>query len=316
MKKTFFLLGFLFSLSLWSSTLEVGAEWLYWEAEQSQMLFFAEVQLVDNQVTSTPLFPKVHYNNGYRVFADWTIGQCWHLNANLAHLPQRATISRDLDPSNPAHFLVPDAFLYPIFQAVLSSGGSSLNYSNVVWSLNLYDAALAISRSFLPSKCLNIEPYFGLRGFWMNQKINVDAISPGIGAGVFLFDAKFRERDRGVGLLAGCDFGCRLGWGFSLVGQFGSALVYTRERLGQSLSMTLAEAPAVRIDALNMKVYRLIPIVDSYLGLEYSRCICCHQVECHVGWENHFFFHTNQFSLTQDGNLTTQGLTLGTSIQF
>lgn len=318
MNKTFFLISFLFSSFLWSSNLEVGADWLYWEAEQSQMFFLVEIQTGDT-TSSNPLLFNEQYNNGYRVFANYGLNECWHLNADLTHLSQNLSISKVLDPTDATHFFVPNSFLYPIFQSVLTFGSTPLSYSSVGidWSLNLYYFDFDISRVFWLCNRINIEPYFGIRGLWMNQKVSVDGFSPNAGAAdTFIFDAQLRERNKGIGLQGGCDFICNLRYGFSLVGLFGGSLVYSKQRMGQSMTATADGTPAVSLDALNAVLYRLMPIVDCYIGLQYRSCICHHEVEIHGGWENHFFFHTNQLSLTQNGNLSTQGLTLGGSIGF
>lgn len=312
--KNFLILWVFLSLTLWGSNFQVGADWLYWEAEQNQMLFFSEVAGIENHITSDPLLLQVDYNNGFRLFADYAFNACWHLEANLTHLPQHASVSREIDPADTTSFLVPDPFLYPIFQAIQTIG----NFTNagIDWSLNLYYFDIDISRSFLLCQCINLEPYFGLRAFWMNQAVSVDALSPGTGEGVVAVDARFQERDRGIGFQGGCDFICNLRWGFALVGLFGGSVVYTREKIGQSLRATVAEAPLLDINAAKIKLFRSMPSVESYLGLQYRNSICHHPFEIHVGWENHLFFHTNQFSITQDGSLTTQGLTLGGSLCF
>ncbi|MFZ0566093.1 MAG: hypothetical protein WAM28_07910, partial [Chlamydiales bacterium] len=102
--------------------------------------------------------------------------------------------------------------------------------------------------------------------------------------------------------------------GFSFVANFGGSLIYSSLHNDSNIRAEILGSTLRLLSKNNF--HKSHPTIDSFIGLEYLNTFCRFGVEAHIGWENHLFFHTNQFSLTTNGNLTSQGLTLGGSIIF
>ncbi|MBS0622297.1 MAG: hypothetical protein JSR80_05005 [Verrucomicrobia bacterium] len=60
---------------------------------------------------------------------------------------------------------------------------------------------------------------------------------------------------------------------------------------------------------------RVIPTVDSFLGLQYARPCCRKCITAYAGWEQHTFFSFNHLT-SLGGNFSTQGLSLGIDVGF
>lgn len=147
----------------------------------------------------------------------------------------------------------------------------------------------------------------------MKQDVNMSGNSPNAAGGPASMTASFSEKFCGGGLLAGINARWQLRRGFSVVAKFGSSLIYSS--IHSDFDFQSEQNDSLQIINKN-KYYKAHPSIDSFFGVQYLHAFRKLSAEAHVGWENHLFFHTNQFSLTTDGNLSLQGLTLGGSLIF
>ena len=291
---------------------KLGGEWLYWQADQSQMEIGANVSATNGGATvnSSTIIPEFEYSNGYRFYLDYLLDDCWSVGAIFTHLPSNPSASASNDPASlSTNFIAFNDNLYPLFSAFAQSGifFSSLDMQ---WDLNLYYLDSYIKRTFCFCHNVTIEPYLGLRGFWMKQAIQINADSPNAQGGATTLTANLLERFYGVGLLAGVDINWQLRSGISFVGKFGSSLVYSSANDDFNIQST-------QLQITNKNKYKKAhPSIDTFIGLRYLKSFCRFTTEAHIGWENHLFLHTNQFSVATNGNLSVQGLTLGGSITF
>lgn len=293
--------------SCWYKRFEVGADWLYWEAQQSQMELATKVTTSGTLTNSSPVFPDFQYTSGYRVNIGYHLNACWTLRAALTHLPSSASTSSVAGPQ-PDNSISLNSTLYPIY-TIFTQGGTTFSSLDLNWSLDTYYLDAYVNYAFCPCRLISLEPYLGLRGFWMKQKLEASGFSVADGA---TFTSSAKEKFNGGGLIGGFKGSCELDWGFSLIGRFGASLVYSKI----DTDIEMQSPPAnIQINGSDL-FYKSHPTVDSFIGIQYSANCSCFSCEAHIGWENHIFFHTNQFTLTANGNLTLQGLTLGGSVCF
>jgi hypothetical protein len=307
----------------WYNRLEAGADWIYWRASQEEMDIAARNIVSGVSINSTPLIPDFSYKSGYKVYLTYDLGCDWTFYAGLTHLPSNASVSGFIDPAVAVAGggeIALDSVSFPILLAITDTDTAQLiNSVDASWDESLYYLDLDIGRSFFSCRWLELGSYFGLRGMWMKQTLDLDAVTPnfqGEAGSVAFFFLDEQEKIRGVGLQGGMNGYWRIGCGFSLIGQFGGSLLYSRMHVNGALN--LVNTVGVTPTNINFKetLHKSIATVDTSILLQYATCFCGHGVELHIGWENHLFFHTNFFGLSESGNLTVEGLTLGGSLRF
>ncbi len=299
----------------WYNGVEVGAEWLYWQAEQTQMEIGAEIMSQSSggglSIHPELLRPGYNFRSGFRVNAAYDFcGSCWSIGAAYTHSPSHAKVSAINDPADiDLNFVSIFATNFPLLTAF-----ADVNLSSLVadWQLDLDYLDLTLQRNYFPCRCLVITPYFGARGFWMRQNYDIDGASPLNGGSTF--SAKMSERFNGYGLTGGLEAEWRIACGFAFVGRFGGSLLYSTVRFVGSVD-ALQGAMPLNID-IRDRVYRSTPAVGTFVALRYATTCCCRTLQAYLGWENNLYFHTNQFNITSQGSLTAQGLTLGAALGF
>lgn len=330
MKRLFFLLMSLFSAHIfgqcegsrweavpcWYERFEVGAEWLYWKADQSQLFIAVDVTSTSEpgfqNISSEILIPEFSYSNGYRVFASYDLDSSWSFYAALTHVPAEASFSLSVDPTTlDANFIGFNSVVFPILLPINSDGPFATGESQ--WDQNLYYLDFNLGKTFIPCHWFVISPYIGVRGYWLKEELFISGSGPA--AGGASFTANLTEKLYGAGLQSGVYGTLQMRYGFSLVGQFGASLLYSHAKLNEDLFRSSVEGGSLLVGT-NKLAHKTIPTVDSLVALQYSTSICNMFTELHIGWENHLFFNTNEFSIMADGNLSMQGLTLGGSIRF
>lgn len=312
MKNVFFLVA-LFASTLYANCFTVGAEWLYWRADQSEMTIASDVASFNTNALfeSSVIKPDFGYDSGYRLFADYALSCDWTWGASFTHAPSHQGGGAVNDPNSTTDLIAFNVALFPIFTTY---NDSSVFLSNIAleWDLDLYYLDTFLKRHYCPCASVHLEPYFGARGFWMRQTFSTSGTNPTAQA---TLASEFKEKFYGGGLLGGLwgqwDLGC---FGLSVLGKFGGSLVFSRVHTALAVDADLAGTPLdLRADDNSYKSH---PSLETFIGLQYSRCLCGYGIELHAGWENQLFFQTNNFTVTSDGNLTLQGLTLGGSINF
>ncbi|MFZ0565395.1 MAG: Lpg1974 family pore-forming outer membrane protein, partial [Chlamydiales bacterium] len=165
----------------------LGAEWLYWKAEQSQMEIAADVEGRNGGtlIASRVVIPDFNYSSGYKVYADYILNDCWAIGTVFTHLPSQPYVSASHNPASiDTNFIAFNVDLYPLFTLFEQQHFSSID---IQWKLNLYYADLYIRRTLCFCNCFTINPYIGGRGFWMKQNIHTNASSPNAAPGATSF---------------------------------------------------------------------------------------------------------------------------------
>lgn len=302
----------------WYERLEIGAEWLHWKSEQGQLVIAADVSgtVVDGveNIVSDPLSPNFSYANGYRIYINYDLSPTWMFSVAVTHMPSSAGFAVFNDPESVATDNIAfNSISFPFLLSVTSNPAVQFSSGESQWDLDLYYLDINIGRTFVPCSWLSISPYAGVRGYWLKEELFISGTSPSLEGSAFFTEQT--EKLYGAGIQAGVYGNWQLGYGFSLIGQFGGSLLYSHVKGEGDLSGEAVGVEVLRVSYDEIS-HRSLPTVDSLIALQYATCICNMFTELHIGWENHLFFSVNDFSLTADGNLSMQGLTLGGSIRF
>lgn len=298
----------------------VGADWLYWKQEQSNM----DIALIENLETgvlstsdSRFIHPKHEFNNGFRVYAGYAFpNNGWDLTVSYFNLPNHS--KRRLETELATESIFFNFLQFPV-SLPPNVGFSSLRTK---WDSNLQNIDVDIARTITFGECFSLRPHIGCRATWMNQKYHFfadfipDILVP-VGSDVLA--GRIKEKFEGVGveggLWAAWDFGC----GFSLVGHVGGSLLYTRFHTHEhSTAFTVVPGgtDVTFFEGHNHRHFFLgTPSMDYFVGFRYASDFCDTELSAYVGWEQHVFFDVNQLALNS-GNLYTQGLTLGVGVAF
>jgi len=290
-------------------TFEVGADWLYWKAEQARMEYASNVTGTDggSTINSVVLRPSFKETSGYRVFASYeTPDTLWKLGATYNHLPSNASnFTNDVGLTGTFIFIFSNNF--PFYAAI---SGTPFETLNAQWNLDLDYADLDLSRTFSVCERIQIRPNIGLRGYWLNQSFSLSGTTT-----TSSLTSKLKESIEAYGLEGGLTGIGELGCGFSLVGHIGGSLLYARFHNSGHLTAVTPGSPDSNISYKDT-MHKATPTIDSSIGIQYTQIIWNKPINLHACWEHHVFFDTNAFGVGNGANLTMQGLTLGGSIAF
>lgn len=298
-------------------TFSIGGDWLYWKTREARLDYASAVTFTGDDATvnisAKVLKPKFKYDNGYRVFADYTTcDQLWKISAIFSHIPSHA---RNDFSEEGGVGMMGMTFIslfnanFPILNAI---AGAEFNSINSKWDSSISYFDLNLSRNFAVCDCIELIPHLGIRGLWMDQTLHLQ----GSGDTLF-FSSKLKGRFSSYGLEGGIMGVWRIYDGLYLIGNLGGSLLYSNSHKSGDLHAEGEEElqPAINISFTDHD-QKGLPTYDAYLGLKYARCFSNFMFDIHLGWERHVIFSTNDFSLAGSDNTTLQGLTLGGSICF
>lgn len=291
----------------------VGADWLYWETEQTGLNYGLDNTVINgNNFPAKVIKPSFEYDNGYRVYGDYT-SACglWNLGLSYTHVPTTAKNSYSSDNFLQFASLLPSNF--PLFA---STFGDSLNSLQSSWKNSLNYVDLDISRTFAVCNNFEIIPHIGFRVLWMKQRMRFQgAAFPEIGPSQGTFTSQLKSRFTGVGLEGGLKGAWQVCSGLSLVGHVGGSILYSHFRNSGYIFTGVDGSNDFEVSYKESN-HRGVPTFDSFIGLMYVSDVCGYLADIHVGWEQHILFQTNDFNLDGNGSTTLQGLTLGGSVAF
>lgn len=306
----------------WSSCdgkFTVGADWLYWKQEQSNMEF---ALLTDTTGSTLELDsfrgdfiqPKHEFHNGFRVWAGYAL-PCngWDVTVSYFNLP--TNVKRATAIASEAQTIFVNPTLFPINDF---DGFSSLALK---WNTNLQNIDVDIARTICFGECFSLRPHVGFRALWMDQKYRFAADlldSETLPIGDNFLAGRIKEKFQGYGVEGGVWAAWDFGAGFSLVGHVGGSLLYSKFcNHGDSVAFNvLGDVETTFEIASFRKDYFLgTPTMDYFVGLRYASDFCDTELSAHIGWEQHVYFDVNQLA-NVSGNLYTQGLTLGIGVAF
>src|SRR5579872_215737 len=219
------------------------------------------------------------------------------------------------------------------------------------WKLHLNMVDLELGRKFFAGQWLILRPHAGLRGAWLKQNFNINYSTnttlnptlPSSPSTTHTLNVRDTNKYWGIGPRVGMDSQWNVGSGFSLYGDTALSILYGRFRIQENETLdsgaNLTGTPNANV-ILQMRdrFTTAKAIADLDLGVRYEVGYgrSCSRFVVSLGWETHVFFNQNQFRRfwtdgsdtsspgsnqstlfsEDDGDLTTQGVTLALRFEF
>lgn len=266
--------------------LSVNADLLYWVPQVSGLdgnFGSGSSQITTSGGKTTTISqehdvdPSLHWSPGYRVGLAWICNNSWTLGG--------------------------------IWTDFHGSGNKASN--NGKWNVRLYQIDLAALYNVSLSS-VHLQPFIGLRGASIRQKLDAEVITQVIYASGTATDTRtFQDHQQfyGLGPLFGLNTNYAVQYGISFYGNLGLGLFYGNYRLqfNDSESVTAPATPAQIQSTIhkNMKAFDFN--VDLALGIQWEYLIgnACNLI-VKLGLENHQYFNQSRLGYTF-GNLSFSG---------
>lgn len=178
------------------------AEWLYWRTRQEGMEFVTTKEVDFDFQSGFRVGLGVHLPYGF-----------WDIYVNYTRF--------NPDASESAH-----GSFYPLFlfQGTGGPSGSRVSEASAHWKIEFQNIDVEVGGAFYIAKTHNFRAFFGLKGAWIDQDVNVRYEGGFIPAGQ-TFRTHFENDFKGAGPLIGIESNWLVGAGFRFFGNFASALV-------------------------------------------------------------------------------------------
>ncbi|MGE5196482.1 MAG: Lpg1974 family pore-forming outer membrane protein [Anaerolineae bacterium] len=258
--------------------------------------------------------PKPEADLGFRIGFGTTLPHdAWHLTLTWTHLhtDSRAHLEKKV--------------LQPLWMTIEMPQNAFVENARANWRLHLglVDLMIAKEKGFGPF--LKLSPFFGLRAAFVRQKYRIE-----YAGGTLLPDAEdalsMKNKNQGLGLIAGLETLWRLHSGFSLKAKTAFSLIYGSFYVHQD------EDAAVEIKE-RLKFHNIFllssAICEIGLGIEWRYFFhkSSAQLRAYAGIERAIFFAQNQFShflnpsfpgiqASNQGDLTLEGYAIGLNLFF
>ena len=279
----------------------VTGEWLFWGTRQEGMEF----------VTAKKV--DFDFQSGFRV----GLG---------VHLPNdRWDIYINYTRFNPEDEDSAHGSFYPLFlfQGTGGPRGSFVSEAHAHWEIEFQNLDVEIGRAFYIAKTLNLRPFFGLKGAWIDQDAHI-RYEGGFIAAEQIFRTYFKNDFKGAGPLLGIESNWILGAGFSFFADLTTALIVGHFDDHQKQY----QLNGVEVVNLDSDFNLVSPTVQMIAGLAWDRNF--NQERCHVGlsagFESQYWWcqnQTEQFTddqfpiyVREQGDLAFYGLTLRGRFDF
>ena len=177
-------------------------EWLYWRTRQEGMEFATSRQI------------SFDFQSGFRAGVGTHLPSFdgWEIAVNYTYF-------------NPKHSHTAQGPFYPLFlfqgEAV---SGNSVNTAHAHWNLRYQSLDVAFGKPYYLTRTLIFNPFFGLKGVWIDQNAHFAYQGGYIPAGE-TFRTRFKNNFKGAGPLIGTEIDWQLGAGFSLFGDVAASLL-------------------------------------------------------------------------------------------
>lgn len=321
--------------SFWADT-ERARSWssldlLYWIAHEEALVLTNKTSPVftTSDFTIAPvLHPQFNWNLGFRLGFGFS-PDCSPYEAALEWVyyqtnvrQKRLTNSNDLTNVNGQEGMFP---IWALSDDIIAGDYVSDAFLNWGITLNMID--LTFGQTMLCFECLEIYPYIGLRGAWINQNAHIR-----YEGGIFLYDIieggvsrngidfiRMKNNFWGVGPRIGIEPRLYFCNGFSL---FGNAAI---SGLGGAFYVKQTER-FVDFErfAYNKNSACIRGIADLAAGISFERNFCndSYSIRWELSWEYHIFLSQLQLKrdafhlISSNRNLSVQGVTLSGSIGY
>lgn len=290
----------------------IRADLLYWKAEEDNLIY-GGLGKSSPHLTSALQQPEAKWEWGFRLDAGYNLPRDgWDLELSYTQMRNNARGTTKAKGSEVVFPTVPpnENFLLP--QPVEKAHGK--------WRIHLSQIDFELGREYAISPYLTVRPNGGLRTTFLYQTFNVSYRDEDKNSQRILQKNQFW----GLGCAAGLGTGWKLGWGFSLYGDFAYALLLGCFDVRQHGITENGE------DWRYQKGFRSgKSILDVDLGVKWSKLFQEGDwaMAFKIGYEYHLYFNQNQFqvsrgnsalllSQTQGGDLAYQGVTFSGQFDF
>lgn len=326
------------------------ASYLYYEAIQGGMDLAVPVEATIASGSASDVYPSAlgypvlvqdfAFKSGFQVGLGWICpNDQWVLYAEYTWLhgtthtnatapsPNVATINGFGVPQsglwNPASWYQGRYFdnIYPPFIS------SAWNYK-----IDLVD--VQVSRPYYASPRITVDPFFGLRGAFIRQSLDLNATELSYNDNIIfspVWEANYASHANGIGPRFGANGNCYLGYGIKLIGNAAASLLFTGYHVSQDVTSPDADTPLpVRTTLKEFSTLR--PNLDISLGLGWDTYSYCQKFHWNIEavYDFSIFWEQNMMRYLADlvgsnyygigggsaGNLYLQGLIIKTGFNF
>lgn len=265
------------------------------------------------------------HKDNWLVYAEYTwLHGTTHTSSESAPNPNVATVNGVALPQN--GIWLPMSWLPNASNDISNNISSHWQYK-----IDLVDAQL--SRPFYSGTNLTLEPFFGLRGAWIRQKLHLDATNLLVGSVPTLASptrtAHYNSRSAAVGPRAGLNGNWLFCYGLRVEGNIAASLLFTGYDVHQNVQSpdatgTFQFPVKTKIHDLNV----LRPNLDMSIGAGWGMYFCCRSFhwdiaatyDFNIFWEQNMMRYladtVNAGTQASPSDLYLQGLTIKTQFDF
>lgn len=317
MKKLFRYLVFLLlgtqALSANAQGLSVFGNYLYWNAsEQTDTVWSNAIAIAPNQIVYTIPNVNFNWNSGFRGGISYELPHFWDTKLYWTHYTTSKNTSY---AASGLTIFTPEFFSGFLSMDLFSS-------ANLNWQIAMNTIDFAISHAVNLTNTLVFSPSIGIKGATINQTVNSTWNAALFSIPLFSSTEKVTNNYSGIGPSFGIDGKWNMYKGFSLVGNFSTALMWGHWNIKDTYSRPSALfgliTPTTITTSLNNGKLGTA-VFQYFLGLEWTHH-SKYDVNFLLGYEMQFW--PNQLRaptfqlLPLHGDLTLQGATCGISISL
>lgn len=198
------------------------------------------------------------------------------------------------------------------------------------YKIDLVDAQ--VSRPFYSGTNFLVEPFFGLRGAWIRQHLNLTApvfSSFGVTAASSQRSAHWSSRSAGVGPRIGMNGNWHFGYGLRFIGNAAASILFTDYDARTNIDRADASSSNIFPESVRLSDYNALrPNFDLSLGLGWGSYFNCRRFYADISatydfsifWEQNMMRYLADVSFNGShgaaANLYLQGLTIQTRFDF
>ncbi len=251
-------------------------------------------------------------HDGWDLYAEYT----WFKKTDNSHTPDDFTTVRAIEPGV---FILVDAFWD--INANVFNDQTGYSGASAQWRLNMNVVDLELGRNFYVSPRLMLRPFYGLKGAWNKQHMDVSF------TGLTNTSSMTNKiKNWGIGVRAGMDTSWHFSRNFSIIGDMAFTGLWEEFKVKRFDTITNNATDIVSGSIINLKEnqYTVEPVIEWMLGLKWETGLSCdaYHLAITAAWEEQVWFEQNNFlripgtaSVSGD-SLSLQGLTVDVRFDF
>ncbi|MDR3624097.1 MAG: Lpg1974 family pore-forming outer membrane protein [Chlamydiales bacterium] len=282
----------------------VFADLLVWNATESGADNWAQVFSTSGfSPTIDVLDVAFDWNPGIRLGLNWDMGyDGWDTQFFYTWF---CTHGYDQDMA-PAGGYVASSFIGNFFAN--NSGGTGLSgpkyqSANIKWSLYFSIFDWELGRNFQVANILTLRPFIGLKGGWINQRIDSNWQNPIDTTPSFTSAVENLKNDFwGIGPSLGLNTKWDLGSSFHFFGDFSGALLWGHWTFADLYQNNVPESVTVNLSNIN----GVAPMTRAFMGFGWQKCWSGSRICMRLGYEMQFWLNQLQYYVYNTARLNNQ----------